>query len=249
MDLLSGLGGDLLSASTAPEGEAEDREATRRSAPTLAAQSPEMRCAVLSLRTTPDGRLTADLQEIGVRLLPVASSGDALELVREAEADVVLIDVDHAADALEPAGHLCGAPVAIRAARLGADDLSGALRAGVRGYLSPATPSEDVAACLRSALRGTAFLYGDWCRVLRELVAPDLPASREPYTGLLTPREKEILLLVAQGHSNKQIARALGVAHQTTKNQLHRIMVKVGVQSRVHLIRWAQDNRLVERRD
>ena len=197
----------------------------------------------------PSDDLASALQASGVLVLRAGSTPEALNLVNQAEVDVVLVDVDHAADAIEGAPQLCGAPVVIRAERLRAEDLRGALRAGVRGWVSQHTSPAALVTSLSAVTRGVTVLSADWHEVLAQVVAPEHRTAPQVDRHALTRRETEIVRLVAQGYPNKQIARTLGIAQQTTKNQLHRIMVKAGVQSRIHLIRWAQEHDLVERQE
>ncbi|MGH9286420.1 MAG: LuxR C-terminal-related transcriptional regulator, partial [Acidimicrobiales bacterium] len=121
------------------------------------------------------------------------------------------------------------------------DDLVTVLRAGGRGVLHKgAEPFEIVTALRCLATGGTAYPHG-WEQAIMTLLdyAPLSGRRRRDDGEGLTPRQHEVVGLVAGGCSNKEIARRLGIAHQTVKNHLHHLMVKLELTSRVQLCTWA----------
>jgi DNA-binding NarL/FixJ family response regulator len=105
-----------------------------------------------------------------------------------------------------------------------------ALRAGARGALFRGAAADAIAAALLAAARGLTVLDGD---LAGEFVRPPAAATpREP----LTPREREVLALLAEGLANKAIAARLGISEHTAKFHVNAILGKLGVESRAEAI-------------
>ena len=108
-----------------------------------------------------------------------------------------------------------------------ADLVHGALQAGAAGYLLKDAEADEVAATIRAACRGEVHLDPAIARQLtRSLVAP------KPQAAALTDREREVLVLVAQGLSNQQIADSLVISERTARTHVSNILGKLGVTSR-----------------
>ena len=109
-----------------------------------------------------------------------------------------------------------------------ADMVHGALQAGAAGYLLKDAEADEVAAAIRAACRGEVHLDPAIARQLtRSLVAPAAQT-----VDALTDREREVLVLVAQGLSNRQIADALVISERTARTHVSNILGKLGVASR-----------------
>jgi DNA-binding NarL/FixJ family response regulator len=109
-----------------------------------------------------------------------------------------------------------------------ADLVHGALQAGAAGYLLKDAEADEVAAAIRAACRGEVHLDATIAKQLtRSLVAPGPHA-----VTALTDREREVLVLVAQGLSNQQIADALVISERTARTHVSNILNKLGVASR-----------------
>jgi len=133
------------------------------------------------------------------------------------------------------------------------EDLAAALRAGADGYLLKTVESEQLAETLVKVLQGASVISPEMLTklvsVFRSRPAPGAPAPMEPASGpspdLLSPREREILLLIARGDSNKLIARALDIAETTVKIHVQHILRKLGLSSRVQAAVYATSRGLV----
>ncbi|MEI2677939.1 MAG: response regulator transcription factor [Burkholderiaceae bacterium] len=180
----------------------------------------------------------------------VGDAADAGEAQRRAAAlrpDVILLD-NHlpgvtGVDAL-PALHEAAPGVRVLMLTVSEDerDLSAALRGGACGYLLKTIEGDALSAAIRRAMRGESVIAdemtGKLVAAYRDAASPPsaapvtvLPASR---LDALSPREQEILRGIAQGQSNKEIARALGIAETTVKIHVQHILRKLDVSSRVH---------------
>ena len=115
-----------------------------------------------------------------------------------------------------------------------------ALEAGAAGYLLKDAEADEVVAAVRAAHRGEVHLDPVAARKLtRSLVAP----ART--TMALTPREREILVLVAQGRSNREIARILLISERTARTHVSNVLTKLGLASRTQAALWAVREGLV----
>jgi DNA-binding NarL/FixJ family response regulator len=110
----------------------------------------------------------------------------------------------------------------------------GALEAGAAGYLLKDADADQVAQAIRAAPAGRMHLDP----VVARLLADSLRAPRRP-AGSLTPREREVLMLVAGGASNRQIARTLVVSERTARTHVSAILAKLGLVSRTQAALWA----------
>jgi DNA-binding NarL/FixJ family response regulator len=112
----------------------------------------------------------------------------------------------------------------------GDEHLIRAMHAGATSYLLKTAPAEHVVAAIRDAAAGTATLSPELLtRLTRALRRPPLPDPLQP----LSPRERDVLQLIARGHSNRQIARDLAIGEQTVKTHVRGILTKLGLQDRV----------------
>jgi DNA-binding NarL/FixJ family response regulator len=122
-----------------------------------------------------------------------------------------------------------------------------ALRAGASGFLLKNADPEELLAAIRAVASGDAIVAPTATRRLLEHVAstlPDAPAD-DSRLAALSEREREILLEVARGRSNAEIAAALHIAEATVKTYLGRLRAKLDVRDRVQLVIFAYDSGLV----
>jgi DNA-binding NarL/FixJ family response regulator len=175
---------------------------------------------------------------------------EALEIIERHEPDIFLVETGLT-------GSVSGSSV-VRAARQrvsslrvialagSADpaDIDAAFDAGALAYVVKTARPEDVAATIRQAFDHSIFL----ARVQAVGVSPTPEPERaveDDEGAALTRREREILALVAEGHSNRELARMLWVTEQTVKFHLSNIYRKLDVSNRTEASRWAHKHRLL----
>jgi len=188
-------------------------------------------------------RLVESLPDLEVAGL----TGDGAEAVARVEAgdvDVVLMDLNlPSLSGLDATGRIAALaePPAVLVVTMVDDDdtVVAAMRAGARGYVLKGASSEEVAAAIRTVMAGGAvFGAGVAARLLAQSRAP------EPGDGAeLTAREREVLGLLAQGSTNKQIALALGLSLKTVQNYVSNILGKLQVADRTQAALRAQQHR------
>jgi DNA-binding NarL/FixJ family response regulator len=176
----------------------------------------------------------------GIELVATASDGEeALALAARHEPDVVLMDLRMPRmDGIEAIRRLSVPAIALTTY---ADDASvlGALRAGARGYLTKDAGAEDIRAAVEAVARGEAVLDP----AIQHHVVAAVNAPPDP-THDLTPREAEVLGLIAQGLTNAEIAERLVVSHATVKSHVNHIFAKIGARDRAQAVVYAFTNGL-----
>ena len=127
-------------------------------------------------------------------------------------------------------------------------DLAAALRAGVRGYLLKDREPEDVIQSIAAAARGELVVAPAMTLKLAQMLQSGPKAtSRHSLLASLTERERQILDHLARGESNKTIARALDISHDTVKLHVRHILAKLNLSSRVEAAVFAVESRVGER--
>ena len=183
----------------------------------------------------------------------------ALEALAVTTTDVVLMDVrmPHV-DGVEATERLLASATPARPAPkvivLTTFDLDeyvfAAIRAGASGFLLKDARPDDLLAAVRAVLSGDAVVAPSATRRLLQHVSDALPAAtgEDPRLGRLTPREREVLLEVARGRSNAEIAADLFMAEATVKTHVGRLLAKLEQRDRVQLAVFAYDVGLVRAR-
>ena len=124
-------------------------------------------------------------------------------------------------------------------------DLSAALRAGVRGYLLKDMDPEEIMRAIARAARGELVVAPAMTLKLAQLLQPDAKGQdRHGLLASLTERERQILEHLARGESNKAIARALDISHDTVKLHVRHILSKLHLSSRVEAAVFAVESRV-----
>jgi DNA-binding NarL/FixJ family response regulator len=113
-----------------------------------------------------------------------------------------------------------------------------AISAGASGYVLKSAVDRDLVEACRATMRGEPFLYPDGIRALmREYL--ERTRTGDTHSDLLTPREEEILKLVAEAHTNDEIAELLHISKKTVERHRANILEKLGMRDRVQLTRYA----------
>ena len=196
------------------------------------------------------------LLEVDPEIDVVAEAGDgfeAIEAVRRLRPDVVLMDIRMPGlDGLEATRRLAADHAATRVLILTTFGLSEyvyeALRAGASGFLLKDSPAEELLAGVRVVARGDALLDPSITRAVIEQYALR-PRPREELARKLeelTPRELEVLQLLARGLSNAEIAAALVVSDGTVKTHVGRVLQKLDLRDRVQAVIFSYESGLVE---
>jgi len=172
-------------------------------------------------------------------LAAVGSGQEGLRLATELEPDVILLDMRMPEmDGMDVLRQLrkngFSNPVAMLTTSSDERDLVESLRSGAQGYLLKDMEPDQLVLALRDIVAGKTVVAPDLAPVLARVVQGDsITAADENPFSKLTPRENEILALLAEGQSNKVIARNLGISDGTVKLHVKSILRKLGVHSRV----------------
>jgi DNA-binding NarL/FixJ family response regulator len=121
-----------------------------------------------------------------------------------------------------------------------------AIRAGASGYVLKSAVDRDLVEACRAAMRGEPFLYPGGVRALMREYMERARAGEALHTEMLTPREEEIVKLVAEAHTNDEIGEMLFISKKTVERHRANILEKLGMRDRVELTRYAIRRGLVE---
>ena len=188
--------------------------------------------------------------EPDIEVIGQASTGrEAVERARRLDPDVVLMDVrmpdlDGIGATRELAQVAPRARVLILTTFEQDDYVFGALRAGASGFLLKRTRPEELIAAVHTVAGGDSLLSPSVTRRVIDRMAqqpaPDL--TGQPKLQELTPREREVLELIARGLSNREIAAQLVVEESTVRSHIRRILSKLGLRDRVQIVIFAYEN-------
>lgn len=121
-----------------------------------------------------------------------------------------------------------------------------ALRAGASGYVLKSAADGDLVEACRAAMRGESFVYPQAVRTLVRRYLDGLREGDPPPEDPLSPRETEVLKLIAEGASGREIARTLNIAENTVERHRANLLSKLGMRDRVALTRYAIRRGLIE---
>ena len=192
--------------------------------------------------------------EPGIEVVGEATTGrEAVTIARELRPDVVLMDIRMPEiDGIEATRQILArnSEPPARVLMLTTFDLDeyvfDALRAGASGFLLKDVPADRLASAIRTIADGDALLAPAITRRLIERFVAGPPATpRPPGLDELTPRELEVLGLLAQGMSNAEIASELIIAETTVKTHLTRLLMKLGLRDRVQAVVLAYETGIV----
>jgi two-component system NarL family response regulator len=188
------------------------------------------------------GLVTLINGESDMKVVAEASNGQhVVELFREHRPDVTLMDLRMPGlNGVEAISAICAeepdAKVIVLTIHKGDEAVYQALRAGARGYLLKDIATDEILAAVRSVHEGR--------RCIPPAIAARM-AERIRHSDL-TPREIDVLKLIAKGFSNKQIGDRLGIAEATVKNHVVSLLGKLGVQDRTHAVTLALERNIID---
>jgi DNA-binding NarL/FixJ family response regulator len=166
-----------------------------------------------------------------------AALEEGIRLAAQLHPDIVLLDLRLPdADAADSVTRFAagGRGVVIFTAHDADEDVFRAIRGGARGYLLKGSPAAEIAHAIRQVHAGESYLSP---RIATKLVTST--TQRRPRTGLLSPRERGVLRLIAAGLSNRQIAETLSISERTVKFHVTAILNKLGAENRAQAVALA----------
>lgn len=193
--------------------------------------------------------LVSLLRTRGIEVVGQASDGaEAIALARELIPDVILMDLTMSGmggleATLSIKAEFPEIKVVILTVSEADDDLFEAIRSGAHGYLVKSTSSEDFFEMLEALDRGEAPLS----RGLATRIVRHLASERSGKTTALTPREEEVLRLVAEGNTNRDIAAELALSEATVKFHMSNILHKLHLANRAQVVAFAHRHGLTYR--
>jgi len=191
--------------------------------------------------------------ELAGRVEIVGEAGDAIEAVdaiARALPDVVLLDV-HLPGGGGPAviAGCVERGVVTRFLALSvsdaADDVIAVIRAGARGYVTKAISGDELVDAIERVAAGDAVFSPRLAGFVLDAFGADLAAPADPELDLLSPREREVMRLLARGYAYKEIARRLSISIKTVETHASAVLRKLQLSSRNELASWAARRRLL----
>ena len=126
-----------------------------------------------------------------------------------------------------------------------AEDVISMIRAGARGYVTKTIAPEQLAEAIERVKAGDAVFSPRLAGFVLDAFAGSLPVEIDPDLDQLTPREREVLRLIARGFAYKQVASRLNLSVKTVETHVSAVLRKLQLSSRHELARWATDRRIV----
>jgi DNA-binding NarL/FixJ family response regulator len=190
--------------------------------------------------------------EPGLTVVAEAADGaEAVDLGRTVEVDLAVLDVSMPRmTGLQAARELSRRKPGLAILMLSMHDneqyFFESLKAGASGYVLKSAADHDLVEACRTAVRGESFLYAGVTRTLvRDYLERVRRGERLP-RAVLTPREEEVVKLIAEGRSTREIAEDLTISPRTVERHRANVLAKLGMRDRTELTRYAIRNGLVE---
>jgi two-component system response regulator NreC len=196
------------------------------------------------------GLRTLITSEKDLELIGEATGGlEAIEKVHLLSPDVMVLDISmpdkdgiEVIRTLKAEGKTCS----ILVLTVHEDDalLREAIRIGAAGYILKHVAESELISAIRSVFRGELYIHP---KMIRTLLQPEVsaPVKKQSMPEKLTSREDEVLKLIVQGYTNKQVADELGISIRTVEGHRANLTDKLGIRSRVDLLRYARDHHLI----
>jgi DNA-binding NarL/FixJ family response regulator len=191
--------------------------------------------------------------EMGDEFVVVGSASEvdsAIELIRERDPDVVLVDVHMPAGggarvirevlATHPDTRFLALSVSDSP-----DDVIATIRAGARGYVTKSIAPRDLADAIGRIFDGDAVFSSRLAGFVLDAFRGELPGVSDPELDQLTTREREVLRHIARGFTYKEVALRLHLSVKTVETHVSSVLRKLQLSSRHELTRWAVDRRMV----
>jgi DNA-binding NarL/FixJ family response regulator len=191
--------------------------------------------------------------ELGEEFEIVGTAGDpssAVSGITAASPEVVLLDVHMPGGggrAVLEAVHRAHPEVKFLALSVSdaAEDVIAVIRAGARGYVTKSIAPAELAAAIRRVNEGDAVFSPRLAGFVLDAVGGTLTEPVDEELDLLTPREREVMRLIARGYAYKEVAKRLHLSVKTIESHVSAVLRKLQLSSRHELTRWATERRLV----
>ncbi len=189
-------------------------------------------------------RLALEVEE-DIEVVGEAGEGrEAVGRARELQPDLVLMDIMmpgmSGIDACQEIRNLLPQTRVVMLTASGDEEsVTASLVAGAQGYVLKAAGRDDLLRSIRAVGRGESILDPSVTRIVAEGFSRLVGRERQREVEQLTAREKEVLLLVTRGKTNKEVADALVISEFTARNMVSNILGKLGLRNRSDLVRWA----------
>jgi DNA-binding NarL/FixJ family response regulator len=176
--------------------------------------------------------------------------GDAVPLIKETDPDVVLLDVhlpDGSGDAIinAVAPERPGTKFLALSVSDAAEDVIAVIRAGARGYVTKTIAPDELAAAIERVAQGDAVFSPRLAGFVLDAFRAGDHVTGDEELNELTPREREVLQLIARGYMYKEIATRLHISARTVESHVSSVLRKLQLSTRHELTRWATQHRLV----
>ncbi len=183
----------------------------------------------------------------------VGEAGDvqsAVEVIEDTRPDVVLLDV-HLPGGNGPAvinavadklPDVCFLALSVSDA---AEDVIEVVRAGARGYVTKSISGADLSDAVRRVAEGDAVFSPRLAGFVLDAFAATVPAPEDPALDQLTPREAEVMRLLARGYAYKEVARRLSISIKTVETHASSVLRKLQLSNRHELSRWAASRHIL----
>ncbi len=196
-------------------------------------------------------RMILDSQPDLTVVAEAADGAEALQAVRDHEVDLAILDVAMPRlTGLQAAREISKRPDPPRILMLSMHDneqyFFESLRVGASGYVLKSVADRDLVDACRAALRGDSFLYPGAERALVKDYLERMRRGERLPRAVLTPREDEVVKLIAEGHSSREIARVLTISVKTVERHRENVLQKLGMRDRTELTRYAIRAGLIE---
>jgi DNA-binding NarL/FixJ family response regulator len=187
-------------------------------------------------------------RQSGWEVLEAANGREAVEKAKEFQPHIAVLDMQMPVlDGVEAADRIRKLLPKIELLLIGPDEseqaIARALSVGARAYLTKCTAGRDLIEAVANLAKHKPFFD---TRISEFLLGRYLKTTKTCTAETLTPREREVLQLVSEGKSNKQVATLTGISPKTVETHRARIMRKLDIASFAELIRYAIRNRLIE---